>query len=116
MRSKYNVDNSPAGIEARTVDNIVFASKREMHGYLSLKALLRTGILVSLERQVKFPLHAVEARSGQKATVCVYVADFVAQDKDGKTAIYDSKGVSTQLYKIKKRWFELQYGLRIVEI
>lgn len=98
------------------VNGMMFDSKREAEVYTSLKALERAGTIRALERQVKFPLHAVEANTGQKGKVCTYIADFVFQDLDGRTNIYDAKGYKTAIYRLKKKWFELQYGLRIVEV
>lgn len=98
------------------IDGIWFDSKREADVYLGLKALQRAGAIRSLELQVKFPLNGVEANTGKAAKVCLYVADFVFQDLDGRTNVYDAKGCKTAVYKIKKRWFELQYGLRIIEV
>lgn len=116
MRSKFNVDNSPAGVEARTMDGIVFASRHEMHAYMTLKPALNSGIFVSLERQVRFPLNGINAKTGKETRICFYVADFVVQGRGGVTSVYDAKGVRTALYKLKKAWFECQYGIRIVEI
>ncbi len=99
-----------------TIDNITFDSKREAELYLSLKALERAGTIRSLERQVRFPLYAVNINTQKAELVSTYVADFTFQDLDGRTCVYDAKGVKTPVYKIKKKHFELQYGLRIIEV
>ncbi len=109
MRSKFNNIKT-------TVDNIVFDSKREADLYQSLKALQRAGTIRGLEWQVPFPLSTVNVKTQQTETVSTYVADFVCQDLDGRTCVYDAKGVRTPVYKIKKKHFELQYGLRIIEV
>lgn len=98
------------------IDGFVFDSKREAALYTSLKALERAGTIRSLERQVRFPLNALERTSLKETKVCFYVADFVCQDLDGRTCVYDAKGMKTAMYRLKKRWFELQYGLRIIEV
>lgn len=98
------------------LDGFVFDSKREAMLYTSLKALERAGTIRALERQVKFPLNALESTSLKATKVCFYIADFVCQDLDGRTCVYDAKGVKTAMYRLKKRWFELQYGLRIIEV
>lgn len=116
QRSKYGVMTDAAGKEARTLDGILFDSKREMAVYQSLMALQRAGTIRGLERQVKFPLNALDASSLKPEKVCFYVADFVCQDLDGRTCVYDAKGVKTAMYRLKKKWFEVQYGLRIVEV
>jgi len=115
-RSKYGVAIDAKGKEDRTIDNIVFDSKREAEVYRYLKALERTGTIRALERQVKFPLNALRASSLEQERVCHYIADFVCQDLEGRTCVYDAKGVKTAMYRLKKKWFELQYGLRIIEL
>lgn len=110
-RSKFNVGPP----ETRTYKGIVFHSTREMEAFQYLEALERAGTIRALERQVKFPLNATDP-FGRQARVCYYIADFVCQDLEGKTNIYDSKGVRTKEYQIKKMWFEYQYGLRIIEL
>lgn len=97
------------------VDGRMFDSKREADVYSSLKALERAGTIRALECQVRFPLHATDPQ-GKPAKVCTYVADFVCQDREGRTCVYDAKGYKTAMYRVKKRWFELQYGLRIIEV
>ncbi len=97
------------------VDGMLFDSKREAEVWISLQALRRAGTIVNLERQVKFPLHGVDDK-GKPGKVCIYIADFVFQDLDGHTNVYDAKGYKTAMYRLKKKWFELQYGLRIVEV
>lgn len=109
-RSKFNVDNSDAGKEARTADNIVFDSIREKNTYLELKASLKAGILRELELQVRFPLIV----NGVK--VCTIVVDFKTIDREGKVGILDAKGFSTPVYKLKRKLFEAVTGLRIVEV
>lgn len=98
------------------VDGLWFDSKREAGVYQSLKALQRAGTIRALECQVKFPLNGVAANTGKAEHVCTYVADFVFQDLEGKTNVYDAKGVKTAVYRIKKKWFEMQYGIRITEV
>lgn len=98
------------------IDGTIFDSQREANLYLHLKALERAGSIRALERQVKFPLNALARTSLKETKVCYYIADFVCQDLDGRTCVYDAKGVKTAMYRLKKKWFELQYGLRIIEV
>ena len=107
-----------APAEERTVDGIVFASKREMGHYLQFRALERSGAILKLERQVPFQLFAAQLGSDIKAVpVAKYVADFVVTEKDGTKGIFDSKGFRTEVYKIKKKLFEACYvNQRIVEL
>lgn len=98
------------------IDGITFDSKREAELYIKLQALERGGAIRALERQVKFPLYGIEANTRTETHICFYVADFVCQDENGQTCIYDAKGMKTAMYRLKKRWFEAQYGLKIIEV
>lgn len=108
-RGKYNV--APA--EERTIDNIVFDSKREMQYYANLKLLERAGIVRDIERQVPFTLFGGE----RVVPICKYVADFTYYDKDGKFHVVDAKGMKTAMYRLKAKWFSVCYpNLRIEEV
>lgn len=114
---KYGV--APA--EQRTMDGIVFHSKKEMQDYQRFAILLKAGSIKKLELQVKFPLLAFRlietSLQGLAIPVAKYIADFVVTELDGTRRIYDSKGVQTPTYRLKRKIFEANYpDLRIVEI
>lgn len=98
-RDKYN--RSPK--EERTVEGIVFDSKKEMAFYLKLKQ--DPSVLFFL-RQVPFHLPA-----GVK-----YLCDFDVTYKDGRREFIDTKGMRTDMYKLKKRQVEHLYPVKIVEV
>lgn len=107
--------------EERTADGILFDSRREMQHYLQFRALEKSGAIAKLELQVQFVLWAhsgVLGTTDQIITpVAKYIADFVVTEKDGTRRVYDSKGHKTEIYRLKKKWFEACYpDLRIVEI
>jgi hypothetical protein len=91
-----------------------FASQMEGRRYLELKMLERAGKIWSLELQPKFPLVVM----GKK--VCTYIADFryvePASNGEPCEVVEDVKGVRTQAYIIKKRLFEILYGMPIREV
>ena len=102
-----------ASAEQRTADGIVFHSKREMQAYCGFRALEKSGQIKSLKLQVPFYLLA----GGTPVVVAKYVADFVVTELDGTVRVYDVKGYSTEMYRLKKKWFHACYpDLRIVEI
>lgn len=110
-RSKYGVRTDAKGIEDRTVDNVVFHSKREALRYRELKASLNAGIIRDLELQPKFKLDV----NGHP--ICIYIADFRYTDaRTGQVVIEDSKGARTALYALKAKLFHAVTGLRIVEV
>jgi hypothetical protein len=73
-----------------------------------------------LELQPRFPLYSParhKAHSGGTLVrVCDYVADFrYRKGPKGILVIEDVKGMKTPVYRLKKKWFEAQYGLSITE-
>jgi hypothetical protein len=96
--------------ERTEVDGISFASKREANRYAELKLLEKSGEISCLEMQKRFKL-----RAGGKA-IGSYVADFSYINRVEDWIVEDAKGVSTPLYKWKKRHFEAEYGVEIREV
>lgn len=91
------------------VDGIKFDSKHESRDYLKLKSMEESGIIYNLQRQVRFEiLPAYQLKDGTKIRAINYVADFV-YERDGTTYVQDSKGVRTDVYKIKKKMFQYRY-------
>lgn len=101
-RHKYGV----APKADRTLDNIVFDSKREMQRYAELKMLQKAHVISELFLQPKFPI-VIEA---------TYVADFQYLDGAGKLVVEDVKGFKTREYLRKKKQVEKQYKITIVEV
>lgn len=100
-----------APAEDRTYQGIAFHSKREMFDFIKLAALERSGIVTELKRQVPFPIVV------NGIIVCKWVADFTCLDLKGQIQVYDSKGMRTEMYKLKSKLFHACYPhLRIVEL
>lgn len=91
------------------VDGIRFDSKAEAERYKQLRALERHGEIRDLRLQPRFSLRIGENR------ICTYVADFEYWLPDGSHRVEDVKGHPTQLYKLKKRLFEVLYQEPIFE-
>ena len=98
-RDKYN--RSP--VHERTADGIIFDSKKEMNYYLKLK----------IDPDVKFFLRQVpfHLQTGIK-----YLADFLIFYKDGSYEFIDTKGVRTDIYKLKQRLLRDLYPVKIKEV
>lgn len=88
------------------IDNIRFSSRREAMHYVYLRELEKKGTIKNLRLQVPFPF----IYEGKK--IFKYVADFVYEDDFGAHVI-DVKGVSTQLFRLKKKLIEAQYKIEI---
>ena len=106
-RNKFNVGTSKKSKVDRTVDSIVFMSKKEAKRYIELKKLQKKGHIKYLELQPRFVLQeAFIDNEGNKHRKIEYVADFKYYDK-GANRLYveDTKGFKTDIYKIKKKLF-----------
>jgi hypothetical protein len=93
-----------------------FASKAEARRYTELLLLESAGEITDIELQPTYRL-MVPTPDGALISTATYIADFRYRDiPTEKTVVEDVKGVRTQVYKLKKRWVEAQYAIKIVEI
>lgn len=91
------------------VDGITFDSKKESRQWKELCMLEASGGISNLRRQVSFELQSKYTNNkGEHIRAINYVADFV-YEKGGKTYVQDTKGVRTDVFKIKKKLFEYKY-------
>jgi hypothetical protein len=91
------------------VDGIVFASKKEAKRYQELKLLRKAGKIAALELQPSFDLVVNGVKVGR------YVADFRYAEQDLEV-VEDAKGYKTDIYRLKKKMVEAQYGIEIREV
>ncbi|MEJ0095116.1 MAG: DUF1064 domain-containing protein [Methylocella sp.] len=104
-------------VTERTVDGLVFSSKREARRYAILKQMERVGEITHLECQPAFDIMI----NGVK--FCTYTADFgyfrrgvvdrVIEDVKGR-----GKGgtAGDPAYRLRKRAAELYFGIRVTEV
>lgn len=98
------------GAVPTTVNGIRFASKAEAARYQTLIVAERAGEISDLKLQTSWPLVV----GGVK--VATYRADFEYLDADVRRVVEDVKGVSTPVYKLKKRLMLALHGIEIREI
>jgi Protein of unknown function (DUF1064) len=96
--------------QAVQIDGIRFHSKKEAHRYGELLLLQRAGLIHNLQLQPRFDIIINHRKIG------FYKADFRYISQDGQTHIEDAKGVSTAVYRLKKRIVEAMYGVTIEEV
>ena len=91
------------------VDGIKFDSKKESRQWKELCMLEASGGISNLRRQVSFELQPKYTNNkGEHIRAINYVADFV-YEKDGKTYVQDTKGIRTDVFKLKKKLFEAKF-------
>lgn len=92
----------------------VYMSKKEANYAQQLdfqkKAKNVSDRVVSYERQVPFQI----TMNGVK--IAKYLADFKVLYADKHVEIIDVKGVRTNIYTLKKKLVEAQYGIKIIEV
>ena len=115
-----------------TVDGETFDSKKEYTRWCELKLLERANEITDLKRQVKFVLipaqreeskevykkgkHKGEPKIGKLIEKeCAYIADFVYRE-NGQLVVEDTKGIKTEVYKVKRKMMLSEYGIRIREV
>ena len=98
-------------------DGIKFDSKKEGNYYLTLKYLEKVGIIKDLELQKEYILIDKFTLNGKTYRKTSYFADFTYfNTKDNKIHIVDTKGVRTDVYKLKKKIMAYKYNIEIEEI
>ena len=97
-------------------DGIKFDSKKERARFITLKQLEKAGIIKELELQKKFELQPSYKKNGKTIRAINYYADFYYYDIiKGKYIVEDTKGMKTEVYKLKKKLFEYKYDITIIE-
>ena len=91
-----------------TIDGHTFDSTLEYSRYCQLKLLQRAGEISNLQLQVPFTLQESFKKNGKTYRPIIYIADFVYTEK-GKTIVEDTKGIKTEIFKIKQKLFEKRY-------
>ena len=126
---------SRLGVAKVTYDGMSFDSKREAARYQDLALRLKAGDIRRLRRQPRYALCPLVIESAdvrdinagepsvRRVPVADYIADFEYEECDmvcggiaWKVIVEDVKGVRTDIYKLKKKWFEAQYGIQIREV
>jgi len=116
-RSKY-------GAKKVLVNGIRFDSKREAARYQFLKAREEAGEISNLELQPSFKLKSgdrpilLKSKGYPNGRQATYFADFAYWcPVQEKRVIEDSKGLKTDVYKLKKAIVEAQFpGVKIIEV
>lgn len=97
------------------VDGISFDSELEAKRYEQLKLMQRAGEITDLQLQHRFVLLGGYVNgAGDYIRPITYVCDFKYRDRSGRLVIEDTKGMKTDVYRIKKKLFEEKYAPMII--
>lgn len=100
------------------VDGVVFDSKAEAAHYQALKIFEKEGLISSLKLQPKFQFmkdgEYLKTRTGRypAGRRVSYIADFSFVYK-GKRVVQDTKGMDTDMSRIKRALVELFHGIHV---
>lgn len=95
----------------------IFDSLKEFRRWEELKLLERAGEIGNLHRQTPFGLIPPQQVNGKTVERGVkYIADFTYITKDGRFVVEDTKGVKTDVYKIKRKLMLQVHGIQITEV
>lgn len=90
-----------------------FDSAKEYNRWQELKLMEKGGAITDLKRQVRFNLIPFQRmKSGKGVPKCDYIADF-AYMRDGKLVVEDTKGVQTDVFKIKAKLMLWVHGIEV---
>ncbi len=93
-----------------------FDSLKERNHYIYLEQLQKEGKIIDLQCQVKYELQPAFTFKGKKIRAVTYTADFTYFTPDGQFHIVDTKGVKTDVYKLKKKLMQYIKGYDIEEV
>jgi len=108
LKSKYGVDVSDAGKQARTFNGRTFDSQAECRYCAMLEQRKRVGDIEEYYCQVPVPLKV------NGVTVCKMIFDFELLHHDQTKELIDVKGMVTAVFSLKLRLLKaLHPGLRV---
>lgn len=93
-----------------------FDSVKECKYYILLEARQARGEISNLQTQVKYLLQPAFKLNNKTVRAVYYIADFVYYDQSGTIHVVDTKGVKTDVYKLKKKLFQFKYNQDIEEV
>ena len=108
-KSKYN--NRKVELDGHTFD-----SQLEAKYYAELKLRKKAVEILFLRLQPSYLLQHEFEKDGKKHRKIEYIADFEVYHKDGSIEVVDTKGVKTEVFRIKEKMFHKRYPHRLTII
>jgi len=115
-KSKFNVNTSKKAKEKRTLNGHTFSSDLEYKFYVYLLSQQEQGIAKDIKLQPKFLLQEKYEKYGKTILPIYYVADFLVEYTDGNIVIFDTKGMSTPDFKLKRKMFDYKYPDKVLRV
>jgi hypothetical protein len=117
MTTFYNQYAAKKGNKYHAEKSGGYASRKEHRRANELRMMQRAGLITNLREQVPYELIPAQRSADGKVIerACSYVADFVYTDEHGNTVVEDTKGMRTDVYRIKRKLMLHVHGIRITE-
>lgn len=93
-----------------TVYGKTFHSKLEAERFVELRLLAKAGKIKNLQCQVKFALDV------EGVHITNYIADFTYHTEHGAFVVEDTKGVITDVYRMKERLMAACHGIKVERV
>ncbi len=94
------------------VDGIYFDSQLEADYYIQLKLRLRAGEIDGFCRQARF----IVTEGNEQTRATEYVCDFIVLYPDKTYEIIDTKGIETEVFKLKRKSFREKFPRLIINL
>ncbi|OHX41690.1 DUF1064 domain-containing protein [Cytobacillus oceanisediminis] len=104
---------SKYGNKKTMCDGYQFDSQAEAKYYEQLKWLKHAKQIKSFKWQPRYLLQEGFKKNGRTIRKVEYVADFEVKHLDGSIEVIDVKGVETEVFNLKRKWFDRLYLYRL---
>ncbi len=99
-----------------TVDNIVFDSQLEADYYRELQLREKAKDILFFRAHPRYLLLPSFEKDGKQYKKIEYIADFEIHHNDGSIEVVDTKGVKTDVFRIKEKLFHKRYPHKLTVI
>lgn len=110
------MNTSKKAKEKRTINGHEFSSDLEYKYYVYLLSQQEEGIVKNIKLQPKFLLQEKFEKYGKKIQPINYIADFEVEYTNGDIIIFDTKGMTTPDFQIKRKLFDYKYPDKILRV
>jgi hypothetical protein len=114
---KFNLHARKHGNKYHAQKSGGYDSRKEHRRANELRLMQRAGLISNLREQVPYELIPTQRDKDGKVLerACSYIADFVYTDEHGNTVVEDTKGVRTEVYRIKRKLMLKVHGICVTE-
>lgn len=98
------------------LDGYTFDSQLEADYYAELKLREKANDILFFKIQPRYLLQEEFSKGGIKHRKIEYIADFEVHHNDGSIEVIDTKGVKTEVFRIKEKMFHKKYPHKLTVV